>query len=40
MIVAGNDGKTYGNPCDLKYSNCLSGAKIIQAYAGACNSII
>ena len=32
----GTDGKTYGNPCMLKYAQCKSDWKIRLAYHGEC----
>ena len=33
----GSDGKTYGNPCMMKYATCISNRKITLAYPGKCS---
>ena len=34
----GTDGKTYGNPCLLKYAQCKSDGKIRLAHHGECGT--
>jgi len=35
----GTDGKTYSNPCLLRYATCQSGGRIKLKHAGRCNKI-
>ena len=36
----GSDGKTYGNPCMMKYATCKSNGRITLAYPGECRKYI
>ena len=36
----GSDGKTYGNPCMMRYATCKSKGKITFAYPGKCREYL
>ena len=36
----GSDGKTYSNPCMMRYATCKSGGLITLAYPGKCSKYI
>ena len=36
----GSDGKTYSNPCRMRYATCKSGGLITLAYPGECSKYI